>query len=272
MATPPCRGPPPAPAGETLLAIARETGLALGTVRTYAYAEIFPARNPHGPRPSILDPYLAYLQQRLAEGCENGLVLWRELREQGFSSGTRQVHRWLIERRTAPAKTGPHRARIKTAAIAQLPAACRSEPTLPTVPQLAWLLVQPAASLSANDRAIVARVEQDEQAAVVIKLARRFTALLRACGVSGRRNRCSPADPGAELDAWLSNAQVCATPAIATFAAGLQADSAAVRAALTLPWSSGQAEGQINRLKLLKRQSYARASFNLLRRRVVMAV
>ncbi len=46
---------------------------------------------------------------------------------------------------------------------------------------------------------------------------------------------------------------------------------AAVRAALTLPWSNGQAEGQINRLKLLKRQNYGRASFNLLRQRILMA-
>ncbi len=61
------------------------------------------------------------------------------------------------------------------------------------------------------------------------------------------------------------------SPAIQTFAAGLEQDGAAVRAALTEPWSSGQAEGQVNRLKLLKRQSYGRASFDLLRRRVLLA-
>jgi transposase len=54
-------------------------------------------------------------------------------------------------------------------------------------------------------------------------------------------------------------------------AAGLDADGAAVRATLTLPWSSGQAEGQVNRLKLIKRQSYGRAGFDLLRRRVLFA-
>jgi transposase len=60
----------------------------------------------------------------------------------------------------------------------------------------------------------------------------------------------------------------CNTP---TFAAGLHQDGAAVRAALTLPWSSGQAEGQINRLKLLKRQMYGRANLDLLRRRTLLA-
>jgi transposase len=45
----------------------------------------------------------------------------------------------------------------------------------------------------------------------------------------------------------------------------------AVRAALTTPWSNGQTEGQITKLKLLKRQMYGRANFDLLRRRVLLA-
>ena len=73
------------------------------------------------------------------------------------------------------------------------------------------------------------------------------------------------------MDRWLAKAPACGVGAIETFAAGPNTDGAAVRAALTEPWSSGQAEGQVNRLKLLKRQSYGRASFDLLRRRVLMA-
>ena len=106
---------------------------------------------------------------------------------------------------------------------------------------------------------------------MVARLARRFTALVRACGVRGRQEGHAPADPAAEFNAWLAEARACGTPAMATFAAGLEQDGAAVRAALTQSWSSGQAEGQVNRLKLLKRQSYDRASFDLLRRRVLMA-
>ena len=258
-------------AGETLLGIVRVTGLALGTVRKYARAESFPARAAHAPGPSILDPYLSYLERRLGEGCENGLGLWRELRAQGFPGGTRQVHRWLIERRTAPAKTGPHVWRARAAGEIQRPTARDGGPALPTVPQLAWLLVQPVAALDAAGTAIIARVEQDEQAKGVSALARRFTALVRACGVGGRREGRAPAEPLVELDAWLAEARACSAPAIQTFAAGLEQDGAAVRAALTHPWSSGQAEGQVNRLKLLKRQSYGRASFDLLRRRVLLA-
>jgi transposase len=44
-----------------------------------------------------------------------------------------------------------------------------------------------------------------------------------------------------------------------------------VRAALTTPWSNGQAESQITRLKMLKRTIYGRAGFDLLRRRVLLA-
>ena len=68
----------------------------------------------------------------------------------------------------------------------------------------------------------------------------------------------------------MNSARACGVAAIETFAAGLEQDGAAVRAALTESWSSGQAEGQVNRLKLLKRQSYGRAGFDLLRRRVLL--
>ena len=55
------------------------------------------------------------------------------------------------------------------------------------------------------------------------------------------------------------------------FAAGLMQDEAAVRAALSLEWSDGQVEGRVNRPKLLRRQMYGRAGFDLLRRRFLQA-
>ena len=118
---------------------------------------------------------------------------------------------------------------------------------------------------------MVSRVEQDGEAKIAAGLARRFTALVRACGVRGRKENAAPAAPAAELDAWLAEARACGVGAVETFAAGLEQDGAAVRAALSEPWSSGQAEGQVNRLKLLKRQSRGRAGFGLLRRRVLLA-
>jgi transposase len=74
-----------------------------------------------------------------------------------------------------------------------------------------------------------------------------------------------------EADHHISTGILGRRLAIATFAAGLKQDGPAVRAALTTLWSSGQSEGQITRLKLLKPQTYGRASFDLLRRRTLLA-
>jgi transposase len=255
-------------AGEPLMAIARAMGLARSTVRKFACADNFPARLPHGPMSSILDPFLPYLQRRLADGCENGMMLWRELRDLGFAGGNQPVHRWLAERRTMPAKAGRPRLVLPSDTTTS---AGRPVSPLPAARQLAWMLVQPVAMLDAAAAATVSRVEQDGEAKIAAGLTRQFTALLRACGVRGRTKGTAPAAPLTELDRWLAEAQACGIGAIETFAAGLDVDGAAVRAALTEQWSSGQAEGQINRLKLLKRQSYGRASFDLLRRRVLLA-
>lgn len=72
-----------------------------------------------------------------------------------------------------------------------------------------------------------------------------------------------------KLNAWLKEAEDSSLSEIRTFARGVRQDEAAIRAAIILPWSSGQVEGQVNRLKLIKRQMYGRASFGLLRQRVL---
>jgi transposase len=55
------------------------------------------------------------------------------------------------------------------------------------------------------------------------------------------------------------------------FAKGIKEDFDAVRNALSFEWSQGQVEGQVNRLKLIKRQMYGRANFDLLRKRVLVS-
>ena len=60
-----------------------------------------------------------------------------------------------------------------------------------------------------------------------------------------------------------------AATALRQFVAGLRRDGKAIQAALDLPWTTSPAEGQINRLKMLKRTMYGRASFDLLRARVL---
>ncbi len=209
--------------GEPLLGIAHAMGVARATVRKYAAANTFPARLSYGPGPSLLDPHVDHLVRRIGEGCENAMALWRELRERGYPGTSRQVHRFVAKRRTKPTRSGR---KPRQAATLERPTA---GPPLPTSRQLAWLLVQPISALDAVAAAVVAHVEQDPTARAVTQLARRFTALVRASGVGKRtaEGRAAVAD----LDAWVTEAKACDASAIASFAAGLNGDASAVRAA-----------------------------------------
>jgi len=77
---------------------------------------------------------------------------------------------------------------------------------------------------------------------------------------------------GTQLDSWLSKVQASAIPELQKFANGLERDKAAVLAALTLIHSNGQVEGQVTRIKLIKRMMFGRAGFALLRQRVLHAL
>ncbi|PWC51789.1 hypothetical protein TSA6c_19670 [Azospirillum sp. TSA6c] len=188
------------------------------------------------------------------------MELWREVRTLGYAGRAKAVHLWLQQHRSVPAKTTPHRWRKET------PTPSGGPPALLSPKRLAWALVKPAEARNDEEAAAVAQAEQDAETETVAGLARRFTALVRAAGRTAESDHAA-----AGLEAWLTEAGSCGVTAVQTFAAGLEQDGAAVRAALTLPWSSGQAEGQINRLKLLKRQMYGRASLDLLRRRTLLA-
>ena len=159
--------------------------LAVGTVRKYASAESFPVPEGRPLRRSILDPYLAHLQARLAEGCENALALWRELRAAGFPGTAKQVQRWVAEHRTAPAPSTPHQWRTKAPAHTLMSAPHSCAPALPS----------PRSSLgcSSNPRRRCRGLMQPSSrgstgpdAAHVARLARRLTALVRGCGVNPR--------------------------------------------------------------------------------------
>lgn len=73
------------------------------------------------------------------------------------------------------------------------------------------------------------------------------------------------------LPAWLESAQTSSIRELRQFAQGIERDRAAVEAALSRPESNGQTEGHVTRLKLIKRQMYGRAKFDLLRVRVIHA-
>jgi transposase len=110
--------------------------------------------------------------------------------------------------------------------------------------------------LTKAEAVTVAAIETDVPAlATARKMLDRFHRMLRT------------RDPAA-LTPWMADGE---TGLLASFCKGLKADLAAVTAALTEPWSNGQTEGQITRLKLVKRQMYGRGRLDLLRARLAGA-
>ena len=204
-------------------------GLARGTVRKFADAKSFPERAVRPAGPSILDPHLDHLEARLAAGCENAMALWRELRERGFSGTARQVHRWLSPRRTTRPKGGPQPEGGPQPAPTPSPAG-NSAPVLPSPRQLAWHLTRPRDKLTEQERAIIARLEQDAAVVTVARLVHRLADLLRNCCI-GSKASCRA--PLTTLKDWLTDAAKSGVAAVTTFATGLQQDGAAVKAALT---------------------------------------
>lgn len=192
-------------------------------------------------RPVLIDPFRAYLEDRWQQGERNGWQLWRELRERGFEGSKATVSRWVGARRK-------HRSRA--------PPPPSSERRVPSRRKCAWVLGQSPASLDdETGRFLHHLCEHAPRLAVAADLARRFATLLRGDDTTG-------------LELWIDEA---ADSELASLANGIERDIDAVRAAIEQPWSTSPVEGQINRLKTLKRQMYGRAGYALLRSRVLMA-
>ncbi|MFL5337627.1 MAG: ISL3 family transposase [Geminicoccaceae bacterium] len=196
-------------------------------------------------RGSVLDAHAAYLDRRWAEGCRNAARLWRELVGLGFAGRPATVRAWATRRRqaeprTVASATGPH-------VIPWQP---------PSGSQVARLLMANADTLPEAERAFVGRLLAEAPG------------LADAVTVAKRLNRLRRREGEEKLDEVLKDA---AETQLSEFAAGLKRDLAAVQAALDTPWTTSPAEGQINRIKTIKRSMYGRAGFPLLRARVLDA-
>jgi len=120
--------------------------------------------------------------------------------------------------------------------------------------------------LDTEEAAVVSRVLQDPKAVKVVDLGRRFRRIVRSCC---DQQPFETTDVTA-FDEWLGDAQTCGVRVAESFAGSIGQDGDAIRSALILPWSREQAEGQIARLKLLKRAMYGCATLDLLRRRFLL--
>ncbi len=231
-------------AGASILRIAAQLGAERKTIRRWLRtggASLW--RKP--PRVSVLAPYHNHLERRWAEGCHNAALLWRELVRLGFAGQYGTVRSWAGKRR----KTDPQ---IATGHVSA--GVASGQP--PSSRQVARMLMADTDKVPATEQAFISvLLAQAPDLADAIAVAKQLHLLLR------RKSHES-------LATVLTAA---AGTSLAEFAASLRRDLAAVQAALDLPWTTSPAEGQINRLKMLKRTMYGRAGFQLLRARVLHA-
>jgi transposase len=228
--------------GKGIKTIMRELDLAKETVRRFYRADSVEEllTKPRAGRPSVLDAYKPYLHERWNAGITNASILHREITEQGYRGS----------RGTVAAYLAPFRA---------LGAAPPPTPAVPKVRQItSWMLRRPE-DLDTDEQLQLKQVlascpHLDATATHVAAFAEMLT---------GRH--------GERLDSWMTAVDTDDLPHLHRFVTGLRRDYQAVHNGLTLAYSSGTVEGNVNRIKMIKRQMYGRAKFDLLRKRILLA-
>jgi transposase len=260
--------------GMTILGIADQLRMSRSTVRNFVYAGAFPERASTLRAKSLLGPYIPSLEKRLAQGCRNANKLWGEIQAQGFTGGYKLVNRWLEPRREKPGRKHSLREKDVLGLMAEEEAGTSSERAsvqlteqtqqraieiaLEAPRHLVWLLIRNASELNEQEQRTLSFLREQPTIEDLYSLVQSYFKLMRERDAEA-------------LDPWIEKCLTCRIPDLVTFAQGLQRDYAAIKAALTLPYSNGPVEGQINKLKFVKRSMYGRGSFNLLRQRVLMA-
>ena len=223
-----------AQAGTPIKEITRRTGRSRKLVRSVLRGgdgDVFRSRA------SVLEPHVPKLRAEWEAGCRNGAELWRRLCVGGFNGGLRVVTEWATRQRRSE-KAGFAFTRIT-----------------PPARLLSRLMTTRREHLSNVDAITVAAIETGVPALAAARdLMERFHRMLRSRDIEA-------------LAPWVAD---ISGSLLASFGKGITADLAAVRAALSEPWSNGQTEGQITKLKLVKRQMYGRAKLDLLRARLVV--
>jgi len=239
--------------GATIRGIAQKFKMHRRDVRQFIHADECPHRAQAQKRGSKLNKYLPYLRERWEQGCHNATELAREITGQGFNGADSLVRRLITSWR---AHLPAH---LRCVRRLQSGAPPPPQVVAPSPRTAAWLLLRKDEELKDEQRNLLSKLfEVCPETQTAQRLVQRFQQI-----VTGRR-----AD---EFDAWLADVAESKLPELESFAGTLGKD-AAVRAALSSKWSNGQTEGQVNRLKMIKRMMYGRANLDLLRARVLHAV
>lgn len=198
---------------------------------------------PRRKRRSIFDPYAAYVLSRGPQGQRSVSLLWQEIQKQGFTGSLQTMYRFV---------------RVLRQEAVPLPAPGVADRI--SVQKAIWLLARPSENLKAEERSDLQEICQaSQELAALHTLAQSFGQIVR------KRE-------GHRLQDWIKQVETSSFRDVKCFTAGLQRDQEEVLAGLTLVYSNGQVEGQVNKLKLIKRMGYGRAGFRLLRQRVLHAL
>jgi transposase len=251
--------------GKAIIQIARELKLSRQTVRKYMASERFPEYARPRQQRSILDPYVDVLQTHWDAGCHDNHQLLETIRAAGYRGSIRAVVQWTMLRRPLlpgyrhPAGRKPAR-RVEPFVPPKEHATPPAEDqALPASRQLAWLLFHFEHRLDEEGRQQRIRLCRLSELDRARALVGQFRVLVRDRLPEG-------------LASWIADCQSSGIAELKTFAEGLQREEDIIRAALELPYSNGVTEGHVNRLKMIKRTAYGRASFGLLRQRVLAHV
>ena len=237
--------------GHSLREIARRAGVSRGTVRSYIQAGQYRPCGQHTRRPHSCDAYASYLRSRWEDGEQNSATLLEEIRAQGYIGAASTVRQYVRAWRSRPRHMGRRRHGEDADGPPPLP------PRRFSPRQTRWILLRPPEALTEMERAYrQALCQASPPIALAQALADDFGRMVRSHAV-------------ADLSGWLLAARRSRIPKLVSFAGGILRDFSAVSAACTLAQSQGQVEGEVNRLKLLKRQSYGRANLDLLRCRLL---
>jgi transposase len=238
--------------------IGKRVGKSPRTIRSWLHLGEYRERVRH--RWSALDAHFSYIAQRWDEGCRNAMELWRELVERGYRGSYKSLNDYLhrqnyLRHRGRPSST----ARFQPQGV-RLARQARIETLIPTPSprKTVWMLLKPE-ELEEKERKMIdhlCRLSPEVKAAQ--ELASSFIVMIR----ERRAER---------FDGWISQVVESRIPELKSFADSLKQDQAAVVAALTHEWSNGRVEGQVNRLKLIKRTMYGRANSDLLKARMLKA-
>ena len=232
--------------------MARQLKMSTNTVSRYLHADELLARQVPAARAGKAEAYATYLYQRWQAGCRQPRQLWREIHDQGFTGSESSVYRWVNRQRALGQLSTTDNLAVNTPTSEP-----RANGRVLSSRQAAWMLLHPPDELEDYEKDWLTRLKATcESADTIHEFAQRFQKLVK--------QRVAP-----DLNGWIQSAKSSGLTDLRNFAMGLQRDFEAVSNALKLPWSNGPTEGQVHRLKMIKRQMYGRAKFDLLRKRVL---